>query len=153
VAHQKKQGLQTLKEPALYEQLGSSMPSQPACGGCRKVGATRPRRSTFSAGYAPCQEEDGPFDDEVKPPSSDAPLITGLHMHLATISRGPNEPQVDFPLKGVDSLQRLRFTNPTLTSRHPGFQDPRFWNLFQVDFYNSVIMSKKHRVVRHRFID
>jgi hypothetical protein len=74
-------------------------------------------------------------------------------MHPGTVSRGPNEPSVDFSLKGVDSLQRLRFTNPTLTPRHLGVQDPRFWNLFQADFYNSVIMSKKHPVVKHCFID
>jgi hypothetical protein len=74
-------------------------------------------------------------------------------MHPANVTRGPNEPPVDFSLKGVDTLQHLRFTNPSLTSRHPSVQDPRFWNLFQADFYNSVILSKKHPVVRHRFID
>jgi hypothetical protein len=67
---------------------GPSMPSQPARQGRRKVGATRPRQSTSSAGYPPLQEEDGAFDDEVEPPSSDALLITGLHMHPATMSRG-----------------------------------------------------------------
>jgi hypothetical protein len=132
---------------------GPSMPSQPAREGRQKVGATHPRRSTSFAGYAPCQEEDGSFDDEVEPPSSDTPLVTGLHMHPTTVSRGPNEPSVNFSLKGVDSLQRLRFTNPTFTPRHPGVQDPRFYNLFQADFYNSVIMSKKHTIIRHRFID
>jgi hypothetical protein len=132
---------------------GPSMPSQPARLGCRKVGTTRPRRSTSSVGYSPCQEEDGAFDDEVEPPSSDTPLVIGLHMHPATMSGGPNEPSVDFSLKGVEALQRLRFTNPSLTPRHPGVQDPQFWNLFQADFYNSVIMTKKHLVVRHRFID
>jgi hypothetical protein len=33
---------------------GSSMPSQPARGRHQKVGATHPRRSTSSSGYAPC---------------------------------------------------------------------------------------------------
>jgi hypothetical protein len=99
---------------------GSSMPSQPARGRRQKVGATRPRRRTSSSGYAPCQEEDGAFDDFVDFPPSDALYITGLHMHPTNVSRGPNEPSVDFSLKGVDTLQRLRFTNPTLTPRHPG---------------------------------
>jgi hypothetical protein len=116
-------------------------------------GATRPRRSTSSSGYAPCQEEDGAFDDLIDLPAPDALYVTGLHMHLANVTRGPHEPPVDFSLKGVDTLQRLRFTNPSLTPRHPSVQDPRFWNLFQADFYNSVILSKKHPVVRHRFID
>jgi hypothetical protein len=33
---------------------GPLMPSQPARGGHRKVDTSRPRRSTSSAGYAPC---------------------------------------------------------------------------------------------------
>jgi hypothetical protein len=57
---------------------GSSMPSQPSRGGRQKVGSSRSRRSSSSAGYFPCQEEDGAFDDEVDPPPSDAPFITGL---------------------------------------------------------------------------
>jgi hypothetical protein len=110
---------------------GSSKPSQPARGRRQKVGATRPRHSTSSSGYAPCQEEeDGAFDDFVDLPTSDALYITGLHMHPANVTHGPNEPLVDFSLKGVDTLQRLMFTNPSLTPRHPGVQDPRFWNLF-----------------------
>jgi hypothetical protein len=112
-----------------------------------------PLRSTSSSGYAPCQEEDGAFDDFIDLPVSVALYITGLHMHPANVTRGPNEPPVDFSLKGVDTLQRLRFTNPSLTPRHPGVHDPQFWNLFQADFYNSVIFSKKHQVVKHRFID
>jgi hypothetical protein len=123
------------------------MPSQPSRGGHQNVGASRSRRSTSSIGYAPCQEEDGAFNDEVDPPSSNALLITGLHMHPATVSQGPREPSVDFSSKGVDSLQCFRFMNPTLTPRHPSVQDPWFWNLFHTDFYNYVIMSKKHPVV------
>jgi hypothetical protein len=132
---------------------GSSMPSQPTHGRRQKVGASRPRRSTSSSWYAPCQEEDGAFDDFIDLPAPDALYVTGLHMHPANVTHGPHEPPVDFSLKGIDTLQRLRFTNPTLTPRHPGVQDPRFRNLFQADFYNSVILSKKHPVVRHRFID
>jgi hypothetical protein len=132
---------------------GSSMPSQPARERRQKVGATRPRRSTSSSEYAPCQEEDGAFDDFIDLPAPDALYITGLHMHSATVTHGPHEPPVDFSLKGVDTLQRLRITNPSLTPRHLGVQDPRFWNLFQANFYNSVILSKKHLIARHRFID
>jgi hypothetical protein len=72
------------------------MPSQPSRRGRQKIGASRPRQSTSSAGCAPCQEEDGAFDDEVDPPPSDAPFITGLRMHSATVSRGPREPPIDF---------------------------------------------------------
>jgi hypothetical protein len=99
---------------------GSSMPSQPARERRQKVGVTRPRRSTSSSGYAPCQEEDGTFDDFIDPPAPDTLYVTGLHMHPANVTRSPHEPPVDFSLKGVDTLQRLRFTNPSLTPRHPG---------------------------------
>jgi hypothetical protein len=53
----------------------------------------------------------------------------------------------------MDVLQEIRLSNPTLVPKHPGIQDPRFWNLFQLDFYNSVILTKKHPVIRHRVID
>uniref|UniRef100_A0A804MQG8 Endoplasmic reticulum vesicle transporter C-terminal domain-containing protein n=1 Tax=Zea mays TaxID=4577 RepID=A0A804MQG8_MAIZE len=84
------------------------MPSQPTRGRRQKVGASRPRRSTSSSGYAPCQEEDGAFDDFVDLPAPDALYVTGLHMHPANVSRGPHESLVDFTLKGIDTLQRLR---------------------------------------------
>jgi hypothetical protein len=108
------------RDSSQIEGEGSSMPSQPAHGRRQKVGATRPRPSTSSSGYAPCEEEDGAFEDFIDLPPSDALYITGLHMHPANVSRGPNEPSFDFSLKGVDTLQRLRFTNPSLTPRHPG---------------------------------
>jgi hypothetical protein len=57
---------------------GSSMPSQPSRGGRQKVASSRSRCSSSSAGNFPCQEEDGTFDDEVDPPPSDAPFVTGL---------------------------------------------------------------------------
>ncbi|PWZ57396.1 hypothetical protein Zm00014a_022547 [Zea mays] len=132
---------------------GSSMPSQPSRGGHQKVGSSRSHRRSSSSGYFPCQEEDGAFDDEVDPPPFDAPFVTGLRMHVATVSRGPCESLTDFTSKGVDSLQKIRFTNLTLTPRHPGVQDPQFWNLFHADFYNSIIISKKHPVIRHQVID
>jgi hypothetical protein len=65
---------------------GSSMPSQPTHGGRQKVGSSRSCCSSSSAGYFPCQEEDGAFDDEVDPPSSDAPFVTGLCIYPATVS-------------------------------------------------------------------
>jgi hypothetical protein len=93
------------------------MPSQPSRGRRQKVGSSCSRRSSSSAGYFPCQEENGAFDDEVDPPSSNAHFVTGLRMHPATLSQGPREPPTDFTSKGVDSLQKIRFTNPTLTPR------------------------------------
>jgi hypothetical protein len=67
---------------------GSSMPSQPSRRGRKKVVSSRSCHSSSSAGYFPCQEEDGAFDDEVDPPPSDAPFVIGLRMHPVTVSRG-----------------------------------------------------------------
>jgi hypothetical protein len=64
------------------------MPSQPSRRGRKKVVSSRSCRSSSSAGYFPCQEEDGAFDDEVDPPPSDAPFVIGLRMHPVTVSRG-----------------------------------------------------------------
>ena len=73
------------------------MPSHPACGERQKVASSRSLHSSSSAGYFPCQEEDGAFDDEVDPPPSDAPFVTGLRMHPATMSRGPVNPWLISP--------------------------------------------------------
>jgi hypothetical protein len=72
---------------------------------------------------------------------------------LSQCVSGPHEELANFGARAIDVLQELRFTNPTLVSRHPGVHDPRFWNLFQADFYNSVILSKKHPFIKHRVID
>jgi hypothetical protein len=117
------------------------------------VVSSHSRRNSSSVGNFPCQEEDGAFDDDVEPPPFDAPFVGGHRMHPATVSLAPRDPTTDFSLKGVDSLQKIGFTNLTLFPRHPSVQDPRFWNLFHADFYNSVIISKKHLVVYHRVID
>jgi hypothetical protein len=117
------------------------------------VATSRSRQSGSSTGNLPCQEEDDAQDDDVEPPPSDAPYVGGLSMYRATVSQGPQDTMADFSLKRVDSLQKIKLSNPTIFPRHPGVLDPRFWNLFQADFYNSVIITKKHRVVRHRVID
>jgi hypothetical protein len=76
---------------------GSSMPSQPSRGGRQKVASSCTRCSSSSAGYFLCQEEEEAFDDDVEPPLSDASFDTGLHMHPATMSRGPVNPWLISP--------------------------------------------------------
>jgi hypothetical protein len=48
-------------------------------------------------------------------------------MHQATVTQGPHDAQPDFTVKGVDALQEIRFTNPTVFTDILGFliQDPR----------------------------
>lgn len=60
----------------------------------------------------------------------------------------------DFSARGVDVLQEIKFTDPTLIPEHPVIQDPRFWNMFHLDFCNLVILSKKHQpIIKHRVIN
>ena len=98
------------------------------------MASSHSRHSSSSVGNFPCQEEDDAQDDDVESPPSDAAYVEGLSMHWATMSRGPQNTMADFSLKGVNSLQKIMFTNPTIFPRHLGVHDPRFWNLFQADF-------------------
>jgi hypothetical protein len=117
------------------------------------VASSRSRRGGSSVGNFPRQEEDGAQYDDIEPLPSDVPYVGGLSMHRTTVTQSPHDVMPDFTVKGVESLQEINFTNPTIFPRHPGVLDPRFWNLFQADFYNFVIITKKHPVVRHRVID
>jgi hypothetical protein len=48
----------------------------------------------------------------------------------------------------------MRFQNPTFRVRHVRIDGNRFWTLIHVDFYNSVILPKKHQPILHqRFIN
>jgi hypothetical protein len=117
------------------------------------VSASRSSRGASSAGGLPIQEEDDSLYDFIDLPPHDDPVIRGISLHRANVSRGSHEDLTDFSVGAVDVLLEIRFTNPTLILKHPGVHDPRFWNLFQADFYNFVILSKKHLVIRHRVID
>jgi hypothetical protein len=44
----------------------------------------------------------------------------------------------------------MRFQNPTLRVRDVRIEGNRFWILLHVDFYNYVIISKKHQPILHQ---
>jgi hypothetical protein len=55
---------------------------------------------------------------------------------------------MDYCSKGGSKLlQEKRYANPRRFVRDDRIDDNHFWVLFHVDFYNSVIMSKKHQPI------
>ena len=76
-------------------------------------------------------------------------------LHKAQARRSANEHVIDFSASGGSALlQDMRFQNPTFHVRDVRIDGNRFWNLLHVDFYNSVILPKKHQPILHqRFIN
>jgi hypothetical protein len=99
--------------------------------------------------------DDGGKDDVVDLPPAHAPIIQGLVLHKARARCSPNEEIIDFSASGGSALlQDMRFQNPTLCVRHIRIEGNRFCILLHVDFYNSVILPKKHQPILHqRFIN
>jgi hypothetical protein len=61
---------------------------------------------------------------------------------------------MDFSGGGGTLLQEMTFVVPTSSVSHPHILDHRFWNLFHVDFYNIVVLAKKHRpIIKERAIN
>jgi hypothetical protein len=98
-----------------------------------------------------CVEVMSSSDDEVDLPSANAPIIWGLVLHRAEAHRSANEPVTDFTASGGSALlQDIQFQNPTLRIRDARIDGNRFWTLQHVDFYNSVILPKKHQPILHQ---
>jgi hypothetical protein len=81
-------------------------------------------------------------------------IIQGLVLHKAQARRSANEEVIDFSASGGSALlQDMCFQNPTFRVRDVRIDGNRFWTL-HVDFYNSVILPKKHQPILHqRFIN
>lgn len=78
----------------------------------------------------------------------DAPIVCGLCFHQARVIRRGGEPTMDFCSKGGSTLlQGKRYVNPRLFARDEQIEGNRFWVLFHVNFYNLVIMSRKHQPI------
>jgi hypothetical protein len=76
-------------------------------------------------------------------------------LHKAQAHRSANEEVIDFSASGGSALlQDMRFQNPTFRVRDVRIDGNRFWTLLHVDFYNSVILPKKHQPILHqRFVN
>jgi hypothetical protein len=113
--------------------------------------SSRSRPAANPQAWEPTSDDDGGKDDEVDLPSANAPIIRGLVLHRAEARRSANEPVIDFTASGGSALlQDIRFQNPTLRIRDARIDGNRFWNLQHVDFYNSVILPKKHQPILHQ---
>jgi hypothetical protein len=111
----------------------------------------RSRPTANPQAWEPTSDDDRGKDDEVDLPSANAPIIQGLVLHRAEARRSANEPVTDFTASGGFALlQDIRFQNPTLRIRDARIDGNRFWTLQHVDFYNSVILPKKHQPIMHQ---
>ena len=75
---------------------------------------------------------------------------------MATITR-PTRDHRDPPMinykKGGNSVDHLRYSEDPTIVEHSFRGDPRFWFPHQADWYESVIMTKKHVTTEMKWID
>jgi hypothetical protein len=111
----------------------------------------RSRPAANPQAWEPTSDDDGGKDDEIDLPSTHAPIIRGLVLHRVKARRSGNEPVTNFTANGGFALlQDIRFQNPGLRIRDARIDGNRFWTLQHVDFYNSVILPKKHQPILHQ---
>jgi hypothetical protein len=115
----------------------------------------RSRPATNPQAWEPTSDDDGGKDDEIDLLSAHAPIIRGLVLHRVEAHRSGNEPVTDFTTSGGSALlQDIRFQNPALRICDARIDGNWFSTLHHVDFYNSVILPKKHQPILHqRFIN
>jgi hypothetical protein len=112
--------------------------------------SSRSRPATNPQAWESTSDDEGGKDDVVDLPPTHAPIIQGLVLHKAQARRSPNKEIIDFSASGGSALlQDMRFQNPTLQVCDIRIEGNRFWILLHVDFYNSVILPKKHQPILH----
>jgi hypothetical protein len=129
--------------------------SQSARGRTSRNPSGRSRPATNPQAWEATSDDEGGKDDEVDLPPAHAPVIRGLVLHRVEARRAGNEPVTDFTASGGSALlQDLCFQNPALRIRDARIDGNRFWTLHHVDFYNSVILPKKHQpILLQRYIN
>jgi hypothetical protein len=132
-------------------QGGEASGSHGARGRTARNPSDRSRPATNPQAWEATSDDDGGKDDEIDLPPAHAPVIRGLVLHRAEARRSGNEPVTDFTASGGSALlQDIRFQNPALHIRDARIDGNRFWTLQHVDFYNSVILPKKHQPILHQ---
>jgi hypothetical protein len=136
-------------------QGGEASGSQGARGRTTRNPSGRSRLATNPQAWEATSDDEGGKDDEIDLPPAHAPVIRGLVQHRAEARRAGNEPVTDFTASGGSALlQDFRFQNPALRIRDARIDGNRFWTLHHVDFYNSVILPKKHQpILLQRYIN
>lgn len=81
----------------------------------------------------------------------DAPIVSGLVLHKAQARRTTSEVITDSSASGGTTLlQEMSYQNPALHRRDIRIEGNRFWILLRVDFYNTIILSKKNQPILHK---
>jgi hypothetical protein len=134
---------------------GETSRSHGAHGRTTRNPSGRSRPTANPQAWEATSDDEGGKDDDVDLPPANAPIIQGLVLHRAQARRSANEQVIDFTAsEGFALLQDMRFQNPTFRVRDVRIDGNRFWTLLHVDFYNSVILPKKHQPILHqRFIN
>jgi hypothetical protein len=101
--------------------------------------------------WEPSSDDEGGKDNVINLPPSDAPIVHGLVLHKAQARTSPNEKITDFSASGGSALlHEMCFQNPALHMRDICIEGNRFWILLHVDFYNTIILPKKHQPILHQ---
>jgi hypothetical protein len=130
---------------------GEASGSHGARGRTTRNPSGRSRPAANPQAWEATSDDEGGKDDDVDLPSANAPIIPGLDLHRAQARRSANEQVIDFTASGGSALlQDMRFQNPTFRVRDVKIDGNRFWTLLHVDFYNSVILPKKHQPILHQ---
>jgi hypothetical protein len=130
---------------------GEALGSHGARGRTARNPSGRSRPAANPQALEATSNDEGGKDDDVDLPSANAPIIQGLVLHRAQARRSANEQVIDFTASGGSALlQDMRFQNPTFRVCDVRINGNRFWTLLHVDFYNSVILPKKHQPILHQ---
>jgi hypothetical protein len=132
-------------------QGGEASGSHGACGRTTQNPFGWSQPATNPQAWEPTSDDDGRKDDEIDLPSAHAPIIRGFVLHRVEARRSGNELVTDFTATGGSALlQDIRFQNPAFHIRDARIDGNRFWTLHHVDFYNLVILPKKHQPILHQ---
>jgi hypothetical protein len=130
---------------------GEASGSQGSRGHTTRTPSSRSRRAANPHAWEPSSDDEGGKYNVIDLPSDDAPIVRGLVLHKAQARRSPNEEITDFgAIGGSTLLHDMRFRNPALRVRDIRIEGNHFWILLHVDFYNTIILPKKHQPILHQ---
>jgi hypothetical protein len=130
---------------------GEASRSQGSHGRTARTPSSRSHPTTNPQAWEPSSDDEGGKDDIIDLSSENAPIVRGLVLHKAQARRSPNEEITDFSASGGSALLHdMRFQNPALRVRDIRIEGNRFWILLHVDFYNTIILPKKHHPILHQ---
>jgi hypothetical protein len=88
------------------------------------------------------------YDDDI-----DLSYLETMVVSIMRPTRGPHDPSMVNYKRGGNSISTLRYSEDPRHVERSFFGDVRFWFPHQGDWYESVIMTKKHVTTEMRWID